>query len=197
MALGHDPTVEEVAEWWNQPVRTRVPRASRVPRHILHESRSFQSSGGRKLLDLWKMRPVRDMPLPDDLGLPGAVGSLLAPWAHWGVEKRRLQWQARSGLLSDIRTAMETGRDPFATPAYGRVRPHLEPTMREIIERPRTMTITADDVRQCRSPAGWDHPFAKVMGPPRGCQRRRRDDRGPLGGRSTGPVVMVGFWRWR
>ena len=56
---------------------------------------------------------------------------------------------------------------------------HLEilPPQRSSLRRDRPVLHP-----ECRSPAGWDRRFAKMMGPPRGCQRRRRGDRGPVGG---------------
>ncbi len=38
--------------------------------------------------------------------LSGAVGSLLAPWANWGVEKRRKRFDARHEIISRGRQAV-------------------------------------------------------------------------------------------
>jgi hypothetical protein len=36
--------------------------------------------------------------------LAGVIGSFIAPWAKWGIEKRKLQYQSRKGVVNNVRT---------------------------------------------------------------------------------------------
>jgi hypothetical protein len=38
----------------------------------------------------------------------GTVASLIAPWAHWGVEKQRIRLEARRQMIADVRQVLET-----------------------------------------------------------------------------------------
>ena len=82
----------------------------------------------------------------------GAVASLLAPWAHWSIEKRRLARQRKYSLLDSWRTgiaSMETEdhTEFLATPWYETLRPYLSASEREALEAPRTFYIPADTGR--------------------------------------------------
>ncbi len=69
--------------------------------------------------------------------LGGIVGSLIAPWVHWGIEKRRLRFQAR---LEFVRAARELLAKPpdrgelRNAPVYSRLRPYLSERTKEIVE---------------------------------------------------------------
>jgi hypothetical protein len=70
-----------------------------------------------------------DIVIPAITGLAsGAIGSLLAPWANWGVEKKRLQQRARIELIAEARMVLA---DPPPNtefrlmPIYSRIRPYL------------------------------------------------------------------------
>ena len=61
--------------------------------------------------------------------ISGTVGSLVAPWIHWGIERRRRVLDARRVLVDEWRTAV--GKEPFDkgefrnSGAYASLRPHL------------------------------------------------------------------------
>lgn len=67
--------------------------------------------------------------IPALIGLiAGIVGSLIAPWVHWGVEKRRARQAKRSELIHSCRMLLSTGIDKKTfreTELYSRLRPHL------------------------------------------------------------------------
>ena len=69
--------------------------------------------------------------------LGGVVGSLIAPWVNWGIEKRRLRHQAR---LDFVRAAHELLAQPpdrgelRNTSVYSRLRPYLSDRTKEIVE---------------------------------------------------------------
>lgn len=67
----------------------------------------------------------------------GIVGSLIAPWVNWGVEKVRIRTQARRDLLEAVRSALMADLDRRAfreSPGYARVRPHLSARTRQLVE---------------------------------------------------------------
>lgn len=68
----------------------------------------------------------------------GLAGSLIAPWIHWGIEKRRLLLESRRTLIRSIRGEMSPPvptRERFREkPIYSQIRPHLSPRTIEIIE---------------------------------------------------------------
>jgi hypothetical protein len=41
--------------------------------------------------------------------IAGAISSLIAPWVHWGIEKRKLKLKAREELIREAREALESG----------------------------------------------------------------------------------------
>jgi hypothetical protein len=68
----------------------------------------------------------------------GALGSLIAPWVHWGIEKRRqvlCRWQR---IIDDCRAALDNPAfSVFAfreTPAYAAIREHLNEEARSQTE---------------------------------------------------------------
>ncbi len=68
----------------------------------------------------------------------GIVGSLIAPWVHWGVEKRRTRQAKRRELINSCRVVLETGLDKKTfreTELYSRIRPHLDRQIIKEIEK--------------------------------------------------------------
>ena len=63
--------------------------------------------------------------------LSGIVGSLVAPWVHWGIEKRRFRLQSRRNLVQEWKRALDIA--PFdweafrQSSAYATLRSHLSP----------------------------------------------------------------------
>jgi hypothetical protein len=72
----------------------------------------------------------------------GAVGSLIAPWVNWGIEKRRKQFESRSELIRQWREIIANTEFDRSTmlknPLYGALRPLLSPEALKNIERPST-----------------------------------------------------------
>jgi len=67
--------------------------------------------------------------LPAIIGfISGIIGSLIAPWVHWGVEKRRTRQAKRRELIGSCRVLLATGLDKKTfreTEVYSKIRPHL------------------------------------------------------------------------
>ncbi len=67
--------------------------------------------------------------------LSGIVGSLVAPWVKWGVEKRKLQLQTRARLLAAAREFISSDkynyREFIKTALYSQLLPHLSLSCRE------------------------------------------------------------------
>lgn len=77
--------------------------------------------------------------IPAFLGLlAGAISSLIAPWVHWGIEKRKLKLKAREDLIRQAREALECGNhtnEEFRhLSVYSRIRPFLSPQAIEAVE---------------------------------------------------------------
>src|SRR5213080_1807801 len=68
--------------------------------------------------------------------ISGAVGSFLAPWANWGVEKRRLRLTQRKTIIDDARrmfSGTPLSREQIrGTIEYAAIRSHLP---QELINR--------------------------------------------------------------
>ncbi|RJQ62188.1 MAG: hypothetical protein C4530_05275 [Desulfobacteraceae bacterium] len=83
--------------------------------------------------------------MPALLGLSaGIVGSLIAPWANWGVEKRRARQARRSELINSCRMLLSTDIDKKRfreTELYSRIRPHLYKRVIEELEEKRDESI--------------------------------------------------------
>lgn len=81
--------------------------------------------------------------------LTGAVGSLLAPWAQWGVEKRRKKIERRTTLIDSWRELLavpEFDRGMMLNdPSYGVLRPLLTEDARKNVERPANHLIVVLD----------------------------------------------------
>jgi len=71
--------------------------------------------------------------------LGGVVGSVVAPWSHWGVEKRRRRQNRRRELLKAVREATEQEKSDnlpgfVNTSTYSAIRPYLSPEAIESLE---------------------------------------------------------------
>jgi hypothetical protein len=67
--------------------------------------------------------------IPAVVGLiTGAMGSLIAPWVSWGIEKRRSKVEARRRSIADARAELQHKPENKAfreSLLYSRLRPHL------------------------------------------------------------------------
>jgi hypothetical protein len=76
--------------------------------------------------------------IPMALGLLGGlIGSFIAPWVHWGVEKRKLRQAKRRELINSCRVLLTTDIDKKTfreTEVYAKLRPHLYQLVIEAIE---------------------------------------------------------------
>lgn len=74
--------------------------------------------------------------------LSGAIGSLIAPWVNWGIERRRKLFESRSEHIHrwrEILADAEFDRSKMLNnPSYGALRPLLSPEALKDIERPST-----------------------------------------------------------
>jgi len=88
--------------------------------------------------DLWPI--LLQFVVPALLGLIGGViGSLVAPWVQWAVEKRRGRTDHRRELIRQWRMDFEEFEyDEHRlgdSASYSAVRPHLRPEVRDAIEK--------------------------------------------------------------
>lgn len=68
----------------------------------------------------------------------GTVGSLVAPWAQWNIEKVRQRVEARREFIESCRSLIATdisSQEFRETVEYSRLRPHLSEHIRKKIER--------------------------------------------------------------
>jgi len=75
--------------------------------------------------------------VPAFVGLvSGAIGSLIAPWINWGIEKRRSKLDDRRRFIADARAELQHNPDKKKfreSVLYSRLRSHLsERTSKEI-----------------------------------------------------------------
>lgn len=72
--------------------------------------------------------------------IAGAIGSFLAPWAQWGVEKRRRRLERRGVLIDCWRKLLDTPDFERGTlldhPSYGALRLELSTEAVDQLERP-------------------------------------------------------------
>jgi hypothetical protein len=72
--------------------------------------------------------------------ITGAIGSLVAPWVNWGIEKRRKKHENRAALISIWRQII--GGSNFERhhmtghPSYGALKPLLSQDAAEQLHRP-------------------------------------------------------------
>lgn len=81
--------------------------------------------------------------------LSGAVGSLVAPWIHWGIEKRRDKRAHRRELINSWRVVLQSKafdrRAILECPTYGILREELTEDARKQIERSSSNLILDND----------------------------------------------------
>ena len=68
----------------------------------------------------------------------GIVGSLIAPWVQWGVERRRQRQAKRRELIRSGRSLLSTDIDKKTfreTEVYSQLRPHLYQAVIDAIEK--------------------------------------------------------------
>lgn len=79
----------------------------------------------------------------------GAIASLIAPWIHWGIEKRRTRREARRALIAEARGYVAThlfdGVTFSAKPFYSQLKPHLRSEVIETIENYQEVQDQQDD----------------------------------------------------
>jgi len=69
--------------------------------------------------------------------ITGLIGSLIAPWVHWGIEKKRIRLAERKELLTQARVSLsmyESRGEYITTSTYSRVRPYLPASALAAIE---------------------------------------------------------------
>src|SRR5215212_3297925 len=79
-------------------------------------STTFVNRGKRKAQYVaWPVLMKEPWPVLLHYGLPallglvaGVVGSLVAPWVHWTIERRRVRLHRRQQLIEDLRYALST-----------------------------------------------------------------------------------------
>jgi hypothetical protein len=116
------------------------------------------SEGQQASLFIWVRDVLTSGPVISGIvGLiTGAVGSLIAPWVQWGIEKRRRQFESRREQITVWRTAVD--RDdfryqPFAQGnAYATLRPHLLKDLQQTIDQWRSPSIVTSPARIGRDP---------------------------------------------
>lgn len=84
--------------------------------------------------------PMPERVIAGLLGLTGGVvGSLVAPWVQWAIEKRRKKVERRQDLVDRWREAIAdydgTGEEFASTPEYAAMRPHLDEEALDTMER--------------------------------------------------------------
>lgn len=74
------------------------------------------------------MNPIWSILIPALAGLvSGIIGSLVAPWVTWGIEKRKEKMKRRQELVQSCRKMLDThSRERFLeTQEYRHIRPFL------------------------------------------------------------------------
>lgn len=70
--------------------------------------------------------------------ITGALGSLVAPWVNWGIEKRKMRIEARRNLIEEARKELQkkpTSEEFRDTAIYSQIRQFLSEDVRNEIER--------------------------------------------------------------
>lgn len=71
----------------------------------------------------------------------GAIASLIAPWANWGVEKKKKKLFWRKGFINECKRVIEEGRfnpDTFReTSYYSNLKTHLNDSLQKEIDEKR------------------------------------------------------------
>lgn len=86
--------------------------------------------------------------------ISGCIGSLIAPWVHWGIEKKRLKLQARRQLISEAReyiTSKQFGGSQFHGKTwFPQLRHSLSAGTVEEVENFREYASSASDPAEVR-----------------------------------------------
>lgn len=76
--------------------------------------------------------------IPAVIGLiSGVIGSLVAPWVSWGIEKQRERAKARQAFIKSCRELVGADLDKHVfreTAIYSQLRKHLSESVRKEIE---------------------------------------------------------------
>lgn len=79
--------------------------------------------------------------------ITGAVGSLIAPWVHWGIEKKRGKHERRAKLIEQWREIISSenfsNEQLLNHPLYGPLREQLSKEVIEQLERPDTSLMVS------------------------------------------------------
>src|SRR5215211_2793837 len=80
--------------------------------------------------------------------ISGVIGSLIAPWVHWAIEKRHNLFNYRRELVETWRNELEhydyESGNVRTTATYSAIRPHLKQGVRERLESPRTVHVESE-----------------------------------------------------
>jgi hypothetical protein len=72
--------------------------------------------------------------------IAGIIGSLIAPWVHWGIEKRKIRHQKRIEMINEVREYVQKpnyDRINFReTGVYSQIKPFLDSNIIKRIEIP-------------------------------------------------------------
>ena len=83
--------------------------------------------------------------------IAGAIGSLIAPWVHWTIEKRRERLKHRREIIQNWRKSIDEfdfDSDNFGnTSTYAAMRPHMRKEIITKFEAQRTVYVTPDGGR--------------------------------------------------
>ena len=85
--------------------------------------------------------------IPALLGfIGGVIGSLIAPWVHWAIEKRRSLLEYRRNQVKEWRSQVEDhnwneGSSFGNNTAYATIRPLMKEKIVKDLERPRTFIM--------------------------------------------------------
>ncbi|MCL6263183.1 hypothetical protein [Craterilacuibacter sp. RT1T] len=70
--------------------------------------------------------------------ISGALGSIFAPWVHWGIEKKKMARKNREELIKEVRLVLsneEIESSAFRNHAvYSRIRPYMSEKAKEAVE---------------------------------------------------------------
>jgi len=82
----------------------------------------------------------------------GAAGSLIAPWIHWGIEKKRIKHSRRAELIKRWRVTIASqsfDRISFIeSPVYGTLKEFLPESVRTSIQRPPNDHVVCAEVQE-------------------------------------------------
>ena len=91
----------------------------------------------------------------------GGVASLIAPWANWGVEKRKKKLLWRKKLIDDCKDRIDVSYDSHKsfreTHLYSNLRPYLSDELKEDIEAGNIKVI------QVRRGRGSEYPLKQRL----------------------------------